>query len=234
MDPEGLNTPGGGLKSKQKPSTLIELSGDIEWRTSTGLIAYPEALSFMEERVADILDGAAPEAVWLLEHPPLYTAGTSSNADDLLSPARFPVYKTGRGGEYTYHGPGQRVAYVMLDLTKRGNDIRAYVRNLEGWVVATLATFDITGERRDGRVGIWVVDKKTGMEKKIAAIGVRVRRWTTFHGIAINVSPELSHFDGIVPCGISDYGVTSLQDLGVTSSLGDLDQALKRTFKDFF
>ena len=234
MDPEGLNTPGGGLKSKQKPSTLIELSGDIEWRTSTGLIAYPEALSFMEERVADILDGAAPEAVWLLEHPPLYTAGTSSNADDLLSPARFPVYKTGRGGEYTYHGPGQRVAYVMLDLTKRGNDIRAYVRNLEGWVVATLATFDITGERRDGRVGIWVVDEKTGVEKKIAAIGVRVRRWTTFHGIAINVSPELSHFDGIVPCGISDYGVTSLQDLGVTSSLGDLDQALKRTFKDFF
>ena len=234
MDPEGLNTPGGGLKSKQKPSTLIELSGDIEWRTSTGLIAYPEALSFMEERVADILDGAAPEAVWLLEHPPLYTAGTSSNADDLLSPARFPVYKTGRGGEYTYHGPGQRVAYVMLDLTKRGNDIRAYVRNLEGWVIATLATFDITGERRDGRVGIWVVDEKTGIEKKIAAIGVRVRRWTTFHGIAINVSPELSHFDGIVPCGISDYGVTSLQDLGVTSSLGDLDQALKRTFKDFF
>jgi len=234
MDPEGLNTPGGRQKSEQKPSTLIELSGDIEWRTSTGLIAYPEALSFMEERVADILDGAAPEAVWLLEHPPLYTAGTSSNADDLLSPARFPVYKTGRGGEYTYHGPGQRVAYVMLDLTKRGNDIRAYVRNLEGWVIATLATFDITGERRDGRVGIWVVDEKTGIEKKIAAIGVRVRRWTTFHGIAINVSPELSHFDGIVPCGISDYGVTSLQDLGVTSSLGDLDQALKRTFKDFF
>ena len=234
MDPEGLNTPGGRQKSEQKPGTLIELSGDIEWRTSTGLIAYPEALSFMEERVADILDGAAPEAVWLLEHPPLYTAGTSSNADDLLSPARFPVYKTGRGGEYTYHGPGQRVAYVMLDLTKRGNDIRAYVRNLEGWVVATLATFDITGERRDGRVGIWVVDEKTGVEKKIAAIGVRVRRWTTFHGIAINVSPELSHFDGIVPCGISDYGVTSLQDLGVTSSLGDLDQALKRTFKDFF
>jgi len=233
MSPDGVKDTDSSQNQAQKPGMLIELTGEIEWRTSTGLIDYPDAVSFMEARVADILAGTAPEAIWLLEHPPLYTGGTSADAGDLLTPDRFPVHKTGRGGEYTYHGPGQRVAYVMLDLTKRGNDIRAYVRNLEGWIIATLASFGVTGERRDGRVGIWVVDE-SGQEKKIAAIGVRVRRWTTFHGIAINVSPDLGHFDGIVPCGISDYGVTSLADLGKKTTLGEVDQALKRTFKDFF
>ena len=216
-----------------KPGTLIELTEDIEWRTSSGVIEYPEALRFMEERVDNIYNGHAPETVWLLVHPPLYTSGTSADDKDLLTPDRFPVYSTGRGGEYTYHGPGQRVAYVMLNLTNRGNDIRAYVSNLESWIIASLARFGVTGERRKGRVGIWVPNG-SGEEKKIAAIGVRVRRWVTFHGIAVNIAPDLSHFDGIVPCGIADHGVTSMKDLGVPATLSDVDETLKKTFRDFF
>ena len=229
MDPEAPNR----MTDHPKPGMLIELSQEIEWRTSTGVIDYPDALYFMEQRADDIHSGHAPETVWLLEHPPLYTAGTSADKKDLLSPDRFPVYETGRGGEYTYHGPGQRVAYVMLDLTKRGNDIRAYVHNLESWVISSLAHFGVTGERRQGRVGVWV-SNGAGEEEKIAAVGVRVRRWVTFHGIAVNVAPDLSHYDGIVPCGISDCGVTSLKKLAVSTTLGDLDEILKKTFKDFF
>jgi len=213
--------------------TRVELAGEMEFRTSAGLVPYPDAVAFMEHRVAEIDQQIAPETVWFLEHPPLYTAGTSADEADLLDAARFPVFKTGRGGQYTYHGPGQRVAYVMLDLKRHGNDLRAFVRNLEGWVIATLARFGVTGERRDGRVGIWIVDEN-GQEKKIAAIGVRVRRWITFHGISINVAPDLRHFDGIVPCGISEFGVTSLQDLGVKAGLPQVDEALRATFKDFF
>ena len=223
----------GGTPATPKTSTIIELIGDIEWRTSTGVIEYPDAIRFMEDRAGMIRGRQAPEAVWLLEHPPIYTAGTSADKTDLLMPNRLPVYTTGRGGEYTYHGPGQRVAYVMLDLNKRGNDIRTYVRNLEEWIISSLNRLGVKGERRKGRVGIWVSDGK-GEEKKIAAIGVRVRRWVTFHGIAVNVAPDLSHFDGIVPCGISDYGVTSLMDLGVSAQMGDLDNTLKKTFKKNF
>ena len=171
--------------------------------------------------------------MWLLEHPPIYTAGTSSQVKDLLQAERFPVYRTGRGGQYTYHGPGQRVAYVMLDLSKRGSDIRGYVRNLEDWIIATLAQLDIFGKQGDGRVGIWVVNN-SGDEQKIASIGVRIRRWISFHGIAINVHPDLTHFDGIVPCGILEYGVTSLREMGKQTSLRDIDFALKKTFYEFF
>jgi lipoyl(octanoyl) transferase len=213
--------------------TRIELAGEMEFRTSAGLVPYPDAVAFMEHRVAEIDHQIAPETVWFLQHPPLYTAGTSADEADLLDATRFPVFKTGRGGQYTYHGPGQRVTYVMLDLKRHGNDLRAFVRNLEGWVITTLARFGVTGERRDGRVGIWIVDEN-GSEKKIAAIGVRVRRWVTFHGISINVAPDLSHFDGIVPCGISEFGVTSLQNLGVDADLPQVDEALRATFKDFF
>jgi lipoyl(octanoyl) transferase len=186
----------------------------------------------MDARAAAIRDGTAPELVWLLEHPPLYTAGTSAQAADLLDP-RFPVHRSGRGGQHTYHGPGQRVAYLMLDLERRGRDIRAYVFNLEAWIIAALAEFDVTGERRAGRVGIWVA-RPGGREDKIAAIGVRVRRWVTLHGIAINVAPELAHFGGIVPCGVREHGVTSLADLGITASMADLDAALQRTFAAVF
>ena len=187
----------------------------------------------MDERVAGIHEGSQEECVWLLEHPPLYTAGTSAKDVDLLEP-RFPVFKTGRGGEYTYHGPGQRVAYAMLDLKKRGApDLKKYVWNLEEWIIRTLAEFDVTGERRCGRIGIWV-DMPDGSEKKIAAIGVRVRRWVTMHGIAINVDPDLSHFDGIVPCGISEHGVTSLAGLGVEASMAQVDAVLKDVFEVVF
>jgi len=207
----------------------------IEWRGAQGLVPYDEAVGEMEARVAAIRDGTAPELVWLVEHPPLYTSGTSAKAGDLLDGKRFPVHQTGRGGQYTYHGPGQRVAYVMVDLHRRGRDLRAYVSNLEQWVIATLARFDITGERRSGRVGIWV-DRGNGREDKIAAIGVRVRHWVTYHGIAINLSPDLSHFEGIVPCGIADanLGVTSFADLGVDATMADLDQALRDTFGEVF
>lgn len=210
----------------------------IEWRISDDPVPYPDALAVMDARVEAIRAGTAPEMVWLLEHPPLYTAGTSARDEDLLDPDRFPVYRSGRGGQFTYHGPGQRVAYVMLDLKRRGGDVRAYVRDLEEWLIRTLASFNIRGERRDGRVGIWV-DKRPyggleGQEDKIAAIGVRVRRWVSFHGVALNVDPDLTHFGGIVPCGISQYGVTSMVALGHPVTLPDVDLALMQTWEQVF
>ncbi len=207
----------------------------VEWRISDRPEAYEPAVQAMESRVEAIRADAAPELVWLLEHPPLYTAGTSADPRDLLVPDRFPVHRTGRGGQYTYHGPGQRVAYVMVDLKRRGQDVRRYVSDLEEWVIRSLAQFNVRGLRREGRVGIWV-ERGGGREDKIAAIGVRVRRWVTFHGIAINVEPDLSHFEGIVPCGIGEekLGVTSLVDLGLPVSMMDLDNALMATFDDIF
>jgi lipoyl(octanoyl) transferase len=209
-------------------------AGDqIEWRISDRPIAYPEALAAMEERVEAIRAGRAREQGWLLEHPPLYTAGTSARAEDLLAPTRFPVFSAGRGGQYTYHGPGQRVVYLMLDLQRRRPDLRAYVWRLEEWVIRTLQQFGIRGERRPGRIGIWVV-KSDGTEAKIAALGVRVRRWVTFHGLAINLAPELEHFAGIVPCGIREFSVTSFADLGLTTTMDDLDDVLIGTFPQVF
>lgn len=205
----------------------------IDWRNGNAPVPYPEAVAFMEARVAAIGAGEAPETVWLLEHPPLYTAGTSADAADLIDAQRFPVYASGRGGQYTYHGPGQRVAYVMLDLNRRGRDVRVYVRNLEEWLIRTLARFGVIGERRDGRVGIWVV-RPGGAEEKIAAIGVRIRRWVTFHGISLNVAPDLSHFAGIVPCGIAAHGVTSLRALGVDVTMAEVDAALREMFDEVF
>lgn len=204
-----------------------------EWRLSTAAVPYPQALAAMEARADEVAAEQAREAVWLLEHPPLYTAGTSANPEDLLNP-QFPVYETGRGGQYTYHGPGQRVAYVMLNLKKRRPDVRHYVHSLEDWLIRTLQEFNLRGERREGRVGIWVVDEKSGQEKKIAAIGVRVRRWVTFHGIALNLEPDLTHFQGIIPCGIREFGVTSLVDQGLPVTFDDLDAALYRSFLDIF
>ncbi len=211
----------------------IALMSDIEWKTSNRPVAYQQAVSAMENRVAAIRQGRAPELIWLLEHPPLYTAGTSARPEDLVEPDRFPVFKTGRGGEYTYHGPGQRVVYVMLDLQRRGPDLRKYVRGLEQWLIDTLATFNVKGERRADRVGVWV-ERGPGREDKIAAIGVRVRRWVTYHGISVNVEPDLSHYDGIVPCGISEHGVTSLVDLGLPVTISDVDVALRATFDGLF
>jgi lipoyl(octanoyl) transferase len=207
----------------------------LEWRISADPIAYVTAIAEMESRVAAIRENRAPELVWLLEHPALYSAGTSARAEDLLNAGRFPVYETGRGGQYTYHGPGQRVAYAMMDLQRRGGDLRGYVRNLEEWVIRALAQFNVTGERREGRVGIWV-DRGAGREDKIAAIGVRITRWVTWHGIAINVEPDLSHYAGIIPCGIADekLGVTSLVDLGLPVTMEDLDNALMATFGEVF
>jgi lipoyl(octanoyl) transferase len=201
------------------------------WQVRDGLTPYPEAVAFMEERAAAIADHRASELVWLVEHPPIYTAGTSAKDSDLLD-ARFPVFRTGRGGQFTYHGPGQRVGYVMLDLRSRGSDVRRYVHNLEEWLIRTLAQFDVKGERREGRVGIWVARDKR--EDKIAALGVRVRRWITFHGVALNVDPDLSHFSGIVPCGIRGHGVTSLAELGVEVTMADVDIALRAAFHDVF
>lgn len=205
----------------------------MDIKTSDDLVEYPDALRLMEERVADIRAGVAPEMIWLLEHPPLYTAGTSAKATDLLNP-RFPVFETGRGGEYTYHGPGQRVGYVMLDLKKRQRvpDIKLYVWQLEEWIIRALSEFGIKGERREGRVGIWVTHD--GTESKIAALGVRIRHWVTYHGIAINVDPDLTHFQGIVPCGIREFGVTSCHDRGVKISMNDMDAALNRHWADVF
>lgn len=205
----------------------------IEWKISTGLQGYPEAVEFMENRVASIREGKAKQLVWLLEHPPLYTAGTSANKADLLDPDRFPVFDTGRGGQFTYHGPGQRVGYVMLDLKNYGSDVRKYVWMLEEWLIRTLARFGIVGERREGRVGIWVA-APDGRENKIAALGVRVRRWVSFHGVALNVDPDLIHFSGIVPCGISEHGVTSLAKEGVTATMDEVDAALKEAFNEVF
>ena len=203
----------------------------VSWRVSKGLTAYPQAVTAMEERAAAIAEGQARELVWLVEHPPIYTAGTSAKQADLLDP-RFPVFKSGRGGQFTYHGPGQRVGYVMLDLKQRSADVRAFVRDLEMWLIGTLAQFNVKGERREGRVGIWVV--RGAREDKIAAIGVRVRRWVTFHGVSVNVDPDLSHFSGIVPCGVADHGVTSLRDLGVKASMAEVDAAMKQSFAEVF
>jgi lipoyl(octanoyl) transferase len=209
----------------------------VEWKTLPGLAPYAETLAAMEARVAAIHQGTAPEAIWLLEHPPLYTAGTSAQAQDLVDPDRFPVFPVGRGGQYTYHGPGQRVIYAMLDVSRREKDVRCFVRHLENWVIAALAEFNVKGEIRPGRVGVWVTrpDKApnldgTPREEKIAAIGVKLRKWVSFHGISINVEPDLSHFSGIVPCGIREHGVTSLVDLGLPVTMADLDAALMATF----
>jgi lipoyl(octanoyl) transferase len=211
--------------------TLSPTLARPEWHVRPGLLPYPEAVSFMEERAEAIAAGRAAEMVWLVEHPPIYTAGTSANDADLLDP-RFPVFKTGRGGQFTYHGPGQRVGYVMLDLKRRKPDVRKYVHDLEEWLIRTLAQFNVKGERREGRVGIWVV--RGNREDKIAALGVRVRRWVTFHGVSFNVEPDLSHFTGIVPCGITQYGVTSLADLGIPVAMADVDVAMKFAFEDVF
>ncbi|NOT41126.1 MAG: lipoyl(octanoyl) transferase LipB [Alphaproteobacteria bacterium] len=205
----------------------------MDWRISAEPVPYPNAIVEMEARVAAIVEGRASELVWLLEHPPLYTAGTSAKPDDLLSPYRFPVYSTGRGGQFTYHGPGQRVGYVMMDLRRRGNDVRRFVHDLEEWLIRTLARFNVRGARREGRVGIWVV-RHGGREDKIAALGIRVRRGVSYHGVSFNVDPELEHFSGIVPCGIAEHGVTSLADLGLTATMADVDIALRMAFEEVF
>ncbi|WP_282118717.1 lipoyl(octanoyl) transferase LipB [Ruegeria atlantica] len=213
----------------------------MEWKITDGLTDYNDAVAFMEARVAAIAAGEADECVWLLEHPPLYTAGTSARIEDLTDPDRFPVFEAKRGGEYTYHGPGQRVAYVMLDLNKRGKDVRRFVKQLEEWVIAALAEFNVHGEIRDGRVGVWVRRNDKPLtasgqpaEDKVAAIGLRLRKWVSFHGISINVEPDLEHFSGIVPCGITEHGVTSLVDLGLPVTLVDVDTALRKTFSEVF
>ncbi|MBA4805456.1 MAG: lipoyl(octanoyl) transferase LipB [Brevundimonas sp.] len=206
------------------------------WAVSTDRVPYPAAVRAMERRAADIVSGKAGELVWLLEHPPLYTAGVSSRDEDLLDPGRFPVHRTGRGGQFTYHGPGQRVAYVMLDLSHRGRDVRAFVRGLEQWIIGALGEFGVPAGAREGRVGVWVERKGAGWsrEDKIAAIGVKVRRWVSFHGVSLNVEPDLSHFAGIVPCGIQEHGVTSLVDLGVPATMDEADAALKTSFRRVF
>jgi len=207
------------------------------WAVSAGRIAYPEAVAAMEARVQAIVDGEAGELVWLLEHPPLYTAGVSAKPSDLLDPDRFPVFESARGGQYTYHGPGQRVVYVMLDLRKRRQDVRAFVAALEDWVIDALARFNVVGEVRTCRVGVWVDRKEPGLpvrEEKIAAIGVKLRRWVSFHGISLNVEPDLSHFGGIIPCGITEHGVTSLLDQGLPVTMDEVDAALKASFEQVF
>ena len=230
-------------KNIDQPAAFLPASpSPVEWRASTGLTPYSAAIAFMEARAAAIADGSAPECVWLVEHPPLYTSGTSAREEDLVD-ARFPVHATGRGGQFTYHGPGQRVAYVMLDLKRRRPDVRAFVEALEAWIIATLAAFDVRGQTRPGRVGVWVESPgkplgKTGAmaEDKIAAIGIRVRRWVSFHGISLNVAPDLTHFSGIIPCGIGEphLGVTSLVDLGHPVTMDEVDAALRREFAGIF
>jgi lipoyl(octanoyl) transferase len=209
----------------------MELIDGIEWRVSDGLVPYPEALAEMEQRAAAVRDGSAAELVWLLEHPRLFTAGTSADPAELFNPIAFPVFEAGRGGRYTYHGPGQRVGYLVLDLDKRGKDIRCFVHSLEGWVIDTLAELGVSAHRAPGRIGIWVGDGPA--EAKIGALGVRVKRWVTLHGFSINIAPDLSHFTGIVPCGIADFGVTSLAELGKQIPMMGVDAALKRTFHPF-
>ncbi|MEO1066781.1 MAG: lipoyl(octanoyl) transferase LipB [Pseudomonadota bacterium] len=218
-----------------------DAASQVEWLISDDYVPYNAAVDAMERRVARIAAGAAPECVWLLEHPPLYTAGTSADDADLKTPDRFPVHKTGRGGQYTYHGPGQRIAYVMLDLKRRKQDVRLFVQALEQWLIDTLDGFNIKGERRDDRVGVWVTrpEKPRGFdgsmaEDKIAALGIRLRKWVSYHGISLNVSPDLAHFDGIVACGVNDHGVTSLEDLGLLISMAEVDVALKASFEDVF
>ena len=205
----------------------------VTWRVSDGLVAYPDAVATMETHARAIAAGEADELIWLLEHPPLYSAGTSAKITDLVEPNRFDVFESGRGGQYTYHGPGQRVAYVMMDLRKRGRDVSAFVRALEQWIIDTVAEFEVKAERRCGRVGVWVA-QEDGREEKIAAIGIRLKKWVSFHGISINVNPDLSHFGGIVPCGISEHGVTSLQALGKTIKMPQLDEALRLNFERIF
>ncbi|HUR43852.1 MAG TPA: lipoyl(octanoyl) transferase LipB [Aestuariivirga sp.] len=204
----------------------------VAWEFANALVPYPDAVARMEREVDAIAKGQAPERVWLLEHPPLYTAGTSAKEADLLDPDRFPVFRTGRGGQYTYHGPGQRVAYVMLNLKQRGQDVRAFVAGLEQWLITTLSSFNVKGERHEDRVGVWV--RRGESEDKIAAIGIRVRHWVTFHGISLNVDPDLEHFSGIVPCGVTGHGVTSLVDLGLPVSMNDADLTLKTSFSTIF
>ncbi len=224
--------------SELAPPTFYRADGaTVQWAGSKGYVPYPDAVEAMEARAAAIVDGRAGELVWLLEHPPLYTAGVSAKAGDLLAPERFPVFASARGGQYTYHGPGQRVAYVMLDLRARKRDIHAFVRALEAWMIGALAAFNVKGEVRPGRVGVWVERRTPGAaprEDKIGAIGVKVRRWVSFHGISLNVEPELDHFAGIVPCGIREHGVTSLVDLGLPVTLDEADAALKASFEAVF
>jgi lipoyl(octanoyl) transferase len=218
-------------------SKLARADGEpVEWARSDGYVDYPAAVEAMEARAAAIAAGQALELIWLLEHPPLYTAGVSSRDDDLLDAGRFPVHRSGRGGQFTYHGPGQRVAYVMLDLNQRGRDVRAFVRGLEQWIIGALGEFNVAADVREGRVGVWVERKGPGWsrEDKIAAIGVKVRKWVSFHGISLNVEPDLDHFGGIVPCGIQEHGVTSLVDLGVPATLDEADEALKVSFRRVF
>lgn len=228
------------MEAARRPPALLPVpcgGPPVEWRIADALVLYETALAAMDKRVEAILSGGTPELVWLVEHPPLYTAGTSARPEELIE-ARFPVHQVGRGGQFTYHGPGQRVAYAMLDLNRRKPDVRAYVGTLEEWIIRTLALFNVRGERREDRIGVWVrrPDKGEGFEDKIAAIGIRVRRWVTLHGIAINVEPELSHFAGIVPCGVAEqrYGVTSLADLGIPVTMAEFDMALRREFDGLF
>ena len=218
------------------PSMLSKTSEQVEWIISDQPVPYLEALAKMEQRIDAIAKGEARECVWLLEHPPLYTAGTSADPSDLVAPDRFEVFETGRGGQYTYHGPGQRIAYPMLDLKKRTQDVRLYVATLEQWIINTLEAHNIKGERREDRVGVWVArpDKGPGVEDKIAAIGIRLRKWVTFHGISINVEPELEHYSGIVPCGIAQHGVTSFVDLGYPIAITDVDMTLREEFEKLF
>jgi len=212
------------------------VSEPVEWVVNDGLVGYDEAVAEMEARAGLIADGLARERVWLVEHPPLYTAGTSARDEDLIAPERFPVFRSGRGGQFTYHGPGQRVAYVMLDLKRRQPDLRRFVAALEGWLIGALDDFNVRGERREDRVGVWVrrPTKGAGIEDKIAAIGIRVRRWVSFHGISLNVEPDLTHFDGIVPCGVSQHGVTSLVDLGLPVTMPEVDSVLREAFERVF
>jgi lipoyl(octanoyl) transferase len=226
------------LSLENKGNALLgrDDAAPVEWVVSADYVPYPAAVAAMEARAAAIADGAAGELVWLLEHPPLYTAGVSAKGADLIDPDRFPVFESGRGGQYTYHGPGQRVAYVMLDLTKRGRDVRAFVAALEGWIIDALAAFNVVGEMREGRVGVWVERKGAGWsrEDKIAAIGVKLRKWVSFHGISLNVEPDLGHFSGIVPCGQTEHGVTSLVDLGLPVTMDEADEALRASFQRVF
>ena len=215
-------------------SAQLKTKAPVEWKYSQGLTEYPVSLAHMEERVGSILAGRSPEMVWLLEHPPLYTSGTGAKADDLLDGSRFPVYNTGRGGQFTYHGPGQRIAYVMLDLKRRNAmDVRAYVKDLEQWLIATLSHFGVESFTRVGRVGVWTIDRQ-GQEAKIAALGIRIRKWVTFHGISLNVHPDLSHYSGIVPCGIDNFGVTSLAMLGIHVTMEEVNTVLQREFERVF
>jgi lipoyl(octanoyl) transferase len=236
-------TPAHGAARLDAAAILPPAAGahPVEWIISEGLTPYETAVSTMEERAGLIAEGRAVECVWLVEHPPLYTAGTSANEADLVAPGRFPVFQTGRGGQYTYHGPGQRVAYVMLDLKRREPDVRRFVAALEAWLIGTLARFNVLGERREDRVGVWVrrPEKAAGAlggiaEDKIAAIGIRIRRWVTFHGVSLNVEPDLTHFSGIVPCGVTQHGVTSLVDLGLPVTMPELDSALRAEFEAVF